>query len=165
MVMRLSLLIGALAVLSRPAHGLVFVDKIKQNFGQSTLTLLHDVSDENSVGFGFPTDPDTEAWTFDTTGFSDDTAVIKAGDSNRTLVCSEGRTCTLDPEGSKVTYRVTRENDQAPFTFQETASGLFVSSTPDLALELTPSRSDDSIFFVLEAVHRKSLYLGSSQDL
>ncbi|BCS18661.1 uncharacterized protein APUU_11489S [Aspergillus puulaauensis] len=155
MMMGLPLLTGALAALSRPAHGLVFVDKIKQNIGGNTLTLLHDVSDEKSVGFGVPTDPDTEAWTFDTTGFSDDTAVIKAGNSNRTLVCSEGRTCTLDPEGSKVTYRVTRENDQAPFTFQETASGLFVSRTPDLGLELTPSRSDDSIFFVLEAVHRE----------
>jgi len=61
MVKRLSLLTGALAALSRPAHGLVFVDKIKQNIGGNTLTLLHGVSDETSVGFGIPTDPDTEA--------------------------------------------------------------------------------------------------------
>lgn len=163
MVMRLSLLIGALAVLSRPAHGLVFHDKIRQKIGNCTFSLIHDVRDETTVGFGFPTDPDTEAWTFNTTGYSDDVAVITPGDSNRTLVCSEGRTCKLDPEGTQVAYRVVRENSTAPFTFQETLSGLFVSRTPDLSLELTPSSSDDSIFFTLEAIHSKCLCLWSSR--
>ncbi|OJI96676.1 hypothetical protein ASPVEDRAFT_250038 [Aspergillus versicolor CBS 583.65] len=153
MMMRLSLLAGALAALSHTAHGLVFVDKIKQTIGECTFTLLHDVRDETTVGFGLPTDPETEAWTFNTTGYPDDVAVITAGDSNRTLLCSEGRTCKLDPEGTQVTYRVVRENNTAPFTFQEVASGLFVSRTPDLGLELTPSTSDRSIFFTLEGIH------------
>lgn len=156
MMMRLSLLAGALAALSHTAHGLVFNDKIKQAIDENTLTLLHDVSDETSVGFGIPTDPDTEAWRFNTTGYPDDEAVITAGESNRTLLCSEGRTCKLDPEATQVTYRVVRKDENSPFTFQEVASGLYVSRTPDLALELTPSLSDSN-YFILEGIHCKCL--------
>ncbi|KAJ6084671.1 hypothetical protein N7486_011471 [Penicillium sp. IBT 16267x] len=149
---RSSLLIGVLAALCHPAFGIVFRDRIKQVVGGSSLLLLHDVGSPTFVGFGNPPNSETQAWKFDTEGFSDDEAIITPVNSSKTLVCEKGSKCRLDLESTKQAYRVTRvDGKNSVFTFQDTSSSLYVSRTSDLYLELTAVVSE-SIYFQLEAI-------------
>jgi hypothetical protein len=153
-MMRPYLLVGLLAAICHPAYGLVFNDRIKQVVGDSSLPLLHDVENSTSVRFGTPPDADSQAWTFNTEGFSDDEAVITPLNSSKTLVCEQGSRCTLDLKESKQAYRVTRVEGKI-FTFQDILSSLYVSRTSDLYLELTAVTSA-SIHFHLEHLEAPS---------
>ncbi|KNG83647.1 hypothetical protein ANOM_008483 [Aspergillus nomiae NRRL 13137] len=147
-----SLLVGLLAALCNPAHGLVFRDKIKQAVGGDTLYLHHDIEDATSVRFSKTTDSATLGWKFDTEGFADDEAVITPLDSSKTLVCELDKRCTLELDGLRQPYRLARVDQTQPiFTFQDIASGLYVSRTDDLGLELT-GNAVDTIYFELEAI-------------
>lgn len=160
-MMRSYLFAGLLAALSCPTNGLLFKDKIKQTIDGSTLSLLHDVQDATSVQFGTAPDSSSESWEFNTEGFADDEAVITPVDSSKTLVCEQGSLCHLDPAGSRVPIRVVRVDEKNPiFTFQDISSSLYLSRTPDLHLELRDVQ-DESIYFTLEAIHGKYLYLWS----
>lgn len=149
------LLLGLLAALCHQAFGVVFNDKIKQDVGGASLTLLHDVGDPTSVKFGIPPDFDSQAWQFNTTGFSDDEAVITPLNSSKTLVCERGSKCRLDLEESKQVYRVTRANGKGPvFTFQDISTSLYVSRTSCQSLELSDVNAE-AIYFQLEAIRGK----------
>lgn len=158
-MMRPYLLVVFLTTLCHSAYGLSFNDRITQVVGGNSLALLHDSEDSTSVKFGNPPDSETQAWRFDTEGFSDDEAVITPLNSSKALVCEQGSRCRLDLENSKQAYRVTRV-DGSFFTFQDTLSLLYVSRTPDLYLELTAVNSD-SIYFQLEPILGKYLSLAS----
>ncbi|KAJ6018322.1 hypothetical protein N7451_001701 [Penicillium sp. IBT 35674x] len=146
------LLFGLLAALCHSACGVVFNDKIKQDVGGVSLALLHDVGDSTSVKFGNPPDFDSQAWQFNTEGFSDDEAVITPLNSSKTLVCEKGSKCRLDLEESKQAFRVTRaDGKKSVFTFQDIHTSLYVSRTSGNFLELTDVGSD-SIYFQLEAI-------------
>lgn len=105
--------------------------------------------------FGNPTNLESQVWKFDTEGFSPDEAIITPVDSFMTLLCEEDSEYSLDPEGTKQPYLITRVDETRPiFTFQDTLMKLYVSRTYDLHLELT-SVTSDSIYFELEAAHDK----------
>ncbi|CAG8350088.1 unnamed protein product [Penicillium salamii] len=149
-MMRSYLLVGILTALSQSAHGLVFNDGIKSKVGGSLLPLLHDVEDSTTVSFGESSDASVQVWKFDTEGLSDDDAVITPSDSAKTLVCREGSYCSLDLDGERQAYRVIRVDEKDPiFTFQDLVTGLYVSRSADLHLELTDTQSEE-IYFLLD---------------
>lgn len=102
-------LFGFLAAVSHSAHGLVFNDRIQQDVGGTTLSLLHDVGDPISVKFGNSADLERSVWKLSTEGFDDDQVIITPlQDTSKTLVCEEGSKCRLDLDGSKQIYRLNR---------------------------------------------------------
>lgn len=152
------LLLGLLAALCHQACGVVFNDRIKQDVDGVSLALLHDVGDSTSVKFGIPPDFDSQAWQFNTEGFSDDEAVITPLNSSKTLVCEVGSECRLDLEESKQAYRVTRADGKGSvFTFQDISTSLYVSRISRESLGLTDANSD-SIYFQLEAIRGEHIH-------
>ncbi|CAG7969812.1 unnamed protein product [Penicillium olsonii] len=148
-MMRSYLLAGLLTALCNPAQGLVFSDRIKQDFDGKTVQLLHGVEDPTTVQFGPESKAADQAWEFNTEGYDDDTALIRPKDTNHNLICLEGSKCILDLEGKPQPYRVIRVSEDPIFTFQDIESSLYVSRAEDLTLELTPVQ-DDNIYFRLE---------------
>ncbi|KAJ6014612.1 hypothetical protein N7540_009203 [Penicillium herquei] len=151
--MQPSILIGFLAALSSSAHGLVFRDKISQVIDGQSLLLLHGILDTTAVSFGVdPLDLEKHGWKFNTEGYADDEAVITPVSSSETLQCDAGSKCTLDSEGESHPFKVARVDQEKPiFTFQDPYSGLYISRSSDLQLELTETVSD-SAHFTLEKI-------------
>jgi hypothetical protein len=143
-------LFGFLATLCHQASGLEFIDKIRANVNGEALYLLHDVESPTSVKFGNSPNSNSYGWKFNTAGFSDDDAVITPSDSDKTLICEEDSPCTLNLDGPKQPYRVVRISSDPIYTFQDLATGLYVSRTPELGLELSPDSSSDNAKFILE---------------
>ncbi|CAG8931094.1 unnamed protein product [Penicillium salamii] len=150
-MVRSYLLVGILAALSQSAHGAVFNDGIKSKVGDSLLPLLHDVEDATTVSFGESSDASVQVWKFDTEGqATPDDAIITPSNSAKALVCREGSYCSLSLEGERQPYRVIRVEKEDPiFTFQDLATGLYVSRSDDLHLELTETQSE-KIYFLLD---------------
>ncbi|KAL4891339.1 hypothetical protein BDV59DRAFT_209021 [Aspergillus ambiguus] len=154
-------LVGFLAALGHLAHGLIFNDRIRQDVGGELLYLLHDSEDATTVRLGSSDDLEKQGWTSNTEGFNDDEAVITPLNSNKTLQCEVGSKCTLDPEGFRMPYRITRVDEKDPiFTIQDIPSSLYLSRTSDLYLELSEIQ-DDSIYFIFEKIQRTETLLWS----
>ncbi|CAG8226000.1 unnamed protein product [Penicillium salamii] len=152
-MVRSYLLVGILAALSQSAHCLEFNDGVKSKVGDSLLPLLHDVEDATTVRFGESSDASKQVWKFNTEGLNDDEAVITPSDSSKALICRQGSSCSLDLDGEKQAYRVVRVEEENPiFTFQDLATGLFVSRSPDLYLELTEDQSENMYFLLDKTV-------------
>lgn len=149
--MRSSILIGALAALSHTASGLVFHDKLKQVVNGQTLYVLHGTDGPTSVKFGASSasNLDAQGWKFDTEGFPDDEAVVTPLDSDSSLVCEVGSPCSLDLEGAKNPFRLTRPDTSKPvFTIQDVASELYVCRSSGNELELV----GEKCWFTLEKI-------------
>lgn len=160
-MVRSCLLIGSFAALGHLAHGLRFNDRFRQDVGGEVLHLLHDSEDATTVRFGNSPDLEKQGWTSNTEGFNDDEAVVTPLNSNRTLQCEVGSKCTLDLEGFRKPYRITRVDEKDPiFTFQDIPSSLYLSRTPDLYLELSDVQ-DDSIYFFFEKIEGTRIFFWS----
>ncbi|KAJ5414836.1 hypothetical protein N7509_000170 [Penicillium cosmopolitanum] len=147
MKLSLQICIGVLAALSSSANGLVFRDRLTQDVDGTTLNLVHGIQGEEEVTFDVDAHSlQFNAWEFNTEGQPDTDAVIRPINSPATLVCREGSICSLDLNGEdQQVYRIDRISG-AIFSFQDTASSLYISRTSDLRLELSPELTEDGYF-------------------
>ncbi|CAI7587250.1 unnamed protein product [Penicillium pancosmium] len=158
MQLSLKTCIGVLAALSSSANGLVFRDRLTQDFEGRTVNLVHGIQEDADVRFDINAyDQRYNAWEFNTEGHPDTDAVIRPINSPATLVCKEGSICRLDLDGAEEqVYRVERISGIV-FSFQDTASSLYVSRAWDLRLELTPE--------LTEAGHFTLHHISDSEEL
>lgn len=157
--MQLSLCIAVLAALSSSANGHVFRDRITQDVDGTTLNLVHGLQGEAEVTLDVDQhDLGANAWELDTDGQIHTDAVIRPLNAFITLVCKEGSSCTLEPEGPESqVFRIERASGATKFSFQDTLSSLYVSRSADLHLELTPELSEAG-YFILHKIPGKLLY-------
>jgi hypothetical protein len=157
-------LVGILASLCHPAHGLVFRDNIKQTVNGKSLSLLPGVDDADYVRLGIPANSASTGWEFNTESFADDVAIITSLASSGSLQCEPGDKCKLNRgEEEEQPFMVTRIDEKSPlFIFQHYLTKYYVSRTPDLSLELNYQFSDSAVF-ELEKIEGKafSFLLGS----
>ncbi|OJJ02483.1 hypothetical protein ASPVEDRAFT_41974 [Aspergillus versicolor CBS 583.65] len=141
-------LVGILASLCHPAHGLVFRDNIKQTVNGKSLSLLPATESADSVKLGTPVNSASSGWEFNTEGFADDVAIITSLASSGSLQCELGNKCKLnlgEQEGQP--FIVSRIDEESPlFIFQHSVTRHYVSRAFDMSLELDYHFSDSAVF-------------------
>lgn len=150
-------LIGILASLCHPAHGLVFRDNIKQTVNGNSLTLLAGVDHATSVKLADAPSSASSGWEFNTEGFPDDVAIITSLASSGSLQCEPGSKCQLNrEEQGGQPFIVTRIDEESPlFTFEHVLTRHYVSRASDLSLVLRGEFSESAVF-ELEKIQGKA---------